>query len=432
MGKLLQGCAVAALVGAMGGQAFAQTQSVYIRSVPVMAAPALAPRDEWAGPPDTPLPPGMRDGTLDAQYVRIQAARTADGNATDANATDAPVAEGAAEARVVEARGADVPVADTRDHASPVPTPVADQAPAAPTFDIAPRIFDAASAFDDYMTAAAQLRGQFADGGQVAKAVDIGAGYEAHQLEAGAIAYAALVALHDPFFVAHVRALDEDPRDLAQRLVASPQTIMRMSGADRTAATVAAVLRARGGEVFGAGKAVKQSAYDVQRQPWSRAFVADPQAVLARVKSNSSQVARADDARVQRLMGALPSMSALQPGDGERSGIVTKGLALAALTVVGQAGAANADQFDPLLSDAFAAGCLKMAKLNLYQCMAVAGPQYEDLYCVGQHGMMDTGACMISAADDANGAPPLAIRTADAAGDQELTERQAIERGYAH
>ena len=428
MGKLLQGCAVAALVGAMGGQAFAQTQSVFIRSVPVMAAPTLAPRDEWAGPPDTPLPPGMRDGTLDAQYVRIQAARAADGHATDANATDAQVAE----PRVADVRVADAQVADLGDHAAPVSTPVADQAPAAPTFDIAPRIFDAASAFDDYMTAAGQMRGQFADGGQVAKAVDIGAGYEAHQLQAGAIAYAALVALHDPFFVAHVRALDEDPRDLAQRLVASPQSIMRVAGADRTAATVAAVLRARGGEVFGAGKAVKQSAYDVQHQAWSRAFVADPQAVLARVKSSSSQVARADDARVRRLMQALPSMSALQPGDGERSGIVTKGLALAALTVIGQAGAANADQFDPLLSDAFAAGCLKMAKLNLYQCMAVAGPQYEDLYCVGQHGMMDTGACMMSAADDANGAPPLAIRTADAAGDQELTERQAIERGYAH
>ena len=427
MGKLLQGCAVAALVGAMGGQAFAQTQSVFIRSVPVMAAPTLAPRDEWAGPPDTPLPPGMRDGTLDAQYVRIQAARAADGHATDANATDTQVAE---------PRVADTRVADAGDHATPVPapvpTPVADQAPAAPTFDLAPRILDAASAFDDYMSAAGQLRGQFADGGQVAKAVDIGAGYEAHQLQAGAIAYVALVALHDPFFVAHVRALDEDSRDLAQRLIASPQSIMRVSGADRTAATVAAVLRARGGEVFGAGKAVKQSAYDVQHQAWSRAFVADPQAVLARVKSSSSQVARADDARVRRLMQALPSMSALQPGDGERSGIVTKGLALAALTVIGQAGAANADQFDPLLSDAFAAGCLKMAKLNLYQCMAVAGPQYEDLFCVGQHAMMDTGACMISAADDANGAPPLAIRTADAAGDQELTERQAIERGYAH
>ena len=99
---------------------------------------------------------------------------------------------------------------------------------------------------------------------------------------------------------------------------------------------------------------------------------------------------------------------------------------------LGQAGEANADRLEILTSDMVAANCLKMAKLNFYQCMAVAGPQYEDLFCVGQHGLMDTASCMISAVDDTSGAPPVAIRTADAQGDNELTERQAIERGYAH
>jgi hypothetical protein len=42
-----------------------------------------------------------------------------------------------------------------------------------------------------------------------------------------------------------------------------------------------------------------------------------------------------------------------------------------------------------------------MAKLNLYQCMAVAGPQYEDIYCLGQHGMSDTGQCVGTAAHGA-------------------------------
>ena len=39
-----------------------------------------------------------------------------------------------------------------------------------------------------------------------------------------------------------------------------------------------------------------------------------------------------------------------------------------------------------------------MAKLNLYQCLAVARPNYEDVFCLGQHAMMDTGRCMIRAA----------------------------------
>ena len=42
--------------------------------------------------------------------------------------------------------------------------------------------------------------------------------------------------------------------------------------------------------------------------------------------------------------------------------------------------------------------CMSMSKLNLYQCLAVAGPHYEDVFCLGQHAMMDTGKCMIKAA----------------------------------
>jgi hypothetical protein len=39
-----------------------------------------------------------------------------------------------------------------------------------------------------------------------------------------------------------------------------------------------------------------------------------------------------------------------------------------------------------------------MAKLNLYQCLASAGPQYEDIYCLGQHAMIDPGQCVADAA----------------------------------
>jgi hypothetical protein len=39
-----------------------------------------------------------------------------------------------------------------------------------------------------------------------------------------------------------------------------------------------------------------------------------------------------------------------------------------------------------------------MAKLDLYQCMAVAGPQYEDIYCLGQHAMLETAKCVAGAA----------------------------------
>jgi len=36
-----------------------------------------------------------------------------------------------------------------------------------------------------------------------------------------------------------------------------------------------------------------------------------------------------------------------------------------------------------------------MAKLNLYQCLAVSKPHYEDIFCLGQHILIDTGSCMV-------------------------------------
>jgi hypothetical protein len=38
--------------------------------------------------------------------------------------------------------------------------------------------------------------------------------------------------------------------------------------------------------------------------------------------------------------------------------------------------------------------------------MAVAGPQYEDIFCMGEHGMAETGACVASAAHARGAAAP--------------------------
>jgi hypothetical protein len=38
-----------------------------------------------------------------------------------------------------------------------------------------------------------------------------------------------------------------------------------------------------------------------------------------------------------------------------------------------------------------------MARLSLYECLSVAGPQYENVFCLGQHAMMDTAQCVVTA-----------------------------------
>ena len=78
---------------------------------------------------------------------------------------------------------------------------------------------------------------------------------------------------------------------------------------------------------------------------------------------------------------------------------MAKGLALAALMVLGDADEAHLTRLSPLLlQDAKNADCLNMAKLNLFQCLSVAGPEYEDVFCLGEHAMTDTGQCVVRAA----------------------------------
>jgi hypothetical protein len=70
---------------------------------------------------------------------------------------------------------------------------------------------------------------------------------------------------------------------------------------------------------------------------------------------------------------------------------VVRGLAIAALAALGEAGDANSNQIMGLMSEPNVGRCMNMSKLNLYQCLAVARPHYEDVFCLGQHAMMDTG-----------------------------------------
>jgi hypothetical protein len=72
---------------------------------------------------------------------------------------------------------------------------------------------------------------------------------------------------------------------------------------------------------------------------------------------------------------------------------VARGVALAALSAQGQQSRGKS-----LMSDERSASCLRIAKLNLYQCLASAGPHYEDIYCLGQHAMIEPGQCVADAA----------------------------------
>ncbi len=284
-----------------------------------------------------------------------------------------------------------------------------------PAVGLSDSLIQQASAYRAYMARASAISPAFTDGGSVANAVRTGAAYEPQTFLRGAVANAAIAALQDREFVTALRAQARDPasrRALANNIIANPAFVFSFPGANDAAALAAGALKGDGLRLYMAGKAVKQSAYDVQRQAWSKASVDNRDGRLAAAKSLSATPAQSAPDETSRLQAAISGVAPMTvaPDPVARApyaGLVARAVSLAALAAIGEAGDANVGVIASTLSDQDSAYCLSMAKLNLYQCLAVAKPHYEDVFCLGQHIMLDTGACLIRGA---GAAPPIEVR----------------------
>ena len=286
-----------------------------------------------------------------------------------------------------------------------VPKPPASR-PAPPDVEIlGSNLIDLASAYRLYMNRTSGVTPAFPDGASIASSLQVGAGYEPKQLLRGAIAYGAVVALQDPAFVAGVRSYGagvSERRAIAYEIMRNPNYALALNGASSAAGLVQQALASDGQGLYDNGKAVKQSAYDIQKQDWSKASILDREGRLANAKVLSSTPLTGDPAEGMRLRQAskgtvslgLSTSLASQP----YSPAVARSLAIAALGLLGEASDANTETLLAVMAEPNIGFCLSLAKLNLYQCLAVAKPHYEDVFCLGQHAMMDTGRCLIKAA----------------------------------
>jgi hypothetical protein len=279
------------------------------------------------------------------------------------------------------------------------------------TFTLPREVVSAATAFEHYMASAARIDGRFADSESVARALKAASAYQPAQFEEGMISYAAIAALQDDRFVAGVEQAagrGEQRAAFAERLIEDPLAATRIDGADEAARRIEAALSAKAAPLVSSATDVKAAAYSVQHQAWSKVMVANPQDRLAELKSLAAIRAAPSDDDNHAMMEAVAGMDDPgAPGAAAPTGftaIEARALALAAESVLGHATGPERDRLSPLLSEADSAECFKMAKLNLYQCMAVAGPQYEDVFCMGQHAMMDTGSCVADATHDVGAA----------------------------
>ena len=137
------------------------------------------------------------------------------------------------------------------------------------------------------------------------------------------------------------------------------------------------------------GTAVTKASYTVQHQGWAKAKVVDAKARLARVKQISAagySPRGEDSAQLRRAV----SFDRQGP---TASVAVSRGVAAAAFTVLGEPVQAKA-----MLAEPNAGFCLRIAKLNFFQCLASAGPYYEDIYCLGEHAMIEPAQCVSTAA----------------------------------
>ena len=276
--------------------------------------------------------------------------------------------------------------------------------PPAPTVSLSPRLIEMASAYRHYVNNTTAIAPAFVDGDAVATSLRTGATYEPQQLAKGAIAYGAVVALQDRTFVEGVRVYAKDAtsrQQVAYEILKDPAYAVGLTGSASAAGLVISALGNDAQKLYDNGKAIKQAAYDIQKQPWSKADVAGREARLANAKSVSAAVMTGDVAETARLqqastagsLGAVPAAAAAPP----YTPTVVRALAVAALAVLGEAGDANVSTVMGLITEPNVGMCMNMSKLNLYQCLAVARPHYEDVFCLGQHAMMDTGRCMIRA-----------------------------------
>jgi len=248
-----------------------------------------------------------------------------------------------------------------------------------------------AGAFARFMRDAAAVDSGFSSPTDVARALESAAGYEPQALESGMIAYAAAAALQEPGFVEGVRKAAGQKGDLSRRLAANPAAAVALPGGQAAAGRASAALSRQGAPLTRAGAAVKQASYSVQRQAWAKANVPDARGRLARVKAAAGRSLGAGDPA--RLYAAVAQAGGGRAARSATSPVVARGVAVAALTVLGEGGRARG-----LLREPRSGMCLRMAKLNFHQCLASAGPYYEDIYCLGVHGLAETGQCVEAAA----------------------------------
>jgi hypothetical protein len=294
--------------------------------------------------------------------------------------------------------------------ASPEPEPVV-VAPPPPVAYVAPPVTlnegvaQAASIYVTFIRDVGTIRGGFPDAESIQTSIRKGAAYDPQQLSQGMIAYASILALQSPEYVAGVRQF---ARDQAQRqqiinaIVYDPAYAATLPGADAAASLIIATLGNDITALTAIADAVEGDAYTIQerrdpRRRWAVTPIPNRENRLESAKTISAGRMLPSPEESARLFAAANTGAGLQATAGQGrppyTPAVVNALAIAALAALGAAGDDARPNTQALMTESGSEFCLSMSKLNLFQCLAASRPSYEDMFCLGRHIVRDLATC---------------------------------------
>jgi hypothetical protein len=304
------------------------------------------------------------------------------------------------------------------------PPPPPPPPPAGPV-GLPDRMIADAAGFQGFMMREAAMSPGFTSPQMVAQALKDGAAYEPRAFIRGAVAYGAIAALADQTFVAAIRAAGNSPENrqaMVDDIASNPIYVFQFKGSDAAAGLAREAIGATALQLEQTGRLVRQAAYDVQHEGWSKLAVADLPGRLAAVEAESASGIAPSADQVPVLQRAATGVQALpvtaQPLAPPYSPLVAHALQVAAIAALGEATDARYDALAAMGSDLETELCLERAKRDLYQCLAVSKPNYEDIFCMGRHEMLQPAACIAAGAgvalppEPAPPPPPTPVRTA--------------------
>lgn len=288
----------------------------------------------------------------------------------------------------------------------PAPVVVAPLGPVALNQDVAAQ----AAVYVAFMRDVSTLRAGFPDAESIQAAMRRGSAYHPAQISQGMIAYASILALQSPEFVAGVRSYGADP---AQRqrvindILTDPGYAAAFPGADAAAGLIVAALGRDAAALTSIADAVEGDAYTIQerrdpRRRWAVTPIANREVRLQTAKTLSTQAMAARPEEAAQLYAAAHAGQGLGVAGG-RAGppytpVVARALTIAALAALGAAGEDQRENTAILTNDAGNQFCFDISKLNLFQCLAASRPSYEDMFCLGRHVVRDLAGCAANAA----------------------------------